>query len=150
MDFSSPALDWRTKGLPPRAEGMTGDEIGALGLNVLAGDLMMPVAVIREAALHHNIAAMQAFADRIDAKLCPHGKTSMSPEIFALQFKAGIWGLTAATAHHVRVYRRLGVARIFMASQLVAPADVDFVLGDLAADPACQCRSSREGMSGAQ
>lgn len=135
MTTTPSRLDWRTKGLPPRAEGLTGDEIGTLGLNLLSGDLMMPVAVIREAALHHNITAMQAFADRIGAKLCPHGKTSMSPELFAMQFKAGAWGLTAATAHHVRIYRRLGVERIFMASQLVAPADVEFVLGELATDP---------------
>ncbi|MFN3945551.1 MAG: alanine racemase [Allosphingosinicella sp.] len=96
---------------------------------------MMPAAVLREAALHHNIREMQAFADRQGARLCPHGKTTMSPEIFRLQLDAGAWGLTAATAHHVRVYRRLGVARIFLANQLVAPADIAFILGELAADP---------------
>jgi D-serine dehydratase len=95
---------------------------------------MMPAAVLREAALRRNIAEMQAFADRQGAWLCPHGKTSMSPELFAMQLEAGAWGLTAATAHHVRVYRRLGISRIFLANQLAAPADIALVLAELERD----------------
>ena len=133
--MSDTRLDWRIKGLPPRAEGLTPEEIGALGLNLLGGDLMLPAAVLRETALAHNIREMQAFADRNGARLCPHGKTSMSPELFAMQLEAGAWGLTAATVHHVRVYRRLGVNRIFLANQLVGRADLDFVVGELARDP---------------
>ncbi len=95
----------------------------------------MPAAVLREAALRQNVREMQAFADRIGAHLCPHGKTTMSPELFAMQLEAGAWGLTAATAHHVRVYRRLGVRRIFLANQLVGAADIAYVLGELASDP---------------
>jgi D-serine dehydratase len=128
-------LDWRTKGLPPAAEGLAPEELGRLGLNLLAGGLMMPAAVLREAPLRSNIAEMQAFADRNGARLCPHGKTSMSPELFRMQLDAGAWGLTAATAHHARIYRRLGVSRIFLANQLVAPADVAFIVAELAADP---------------
>jgi len=128
-------FDWRCKGLPARAEGLTGPEIGALGLSLTGGDMMMPVAVLREAALRNNIAAMQAFADGIGARLCPHGKTSMSPELFAMQIGAGAWGMSAATAHHVRVYRRWGVRRIFLANELVAPADIAWIAEALAAGP---------------
>lgn len=95
----------------------------------------MPASVLREAALRNNVVEMQAFADRLGAHLCPHGKTTMSPELFAMQLEAGSWGLTAATAHHVRTYRRLGVRRIFLANQLAGAADVDFILGEVAADP---------------
>ncbi|HEX8262273.1 MAG TPA: alanine racemase, partial [Allosphingosinicella sp.] len=132
--MSSPKLDWRCKGLPARAEGLTGAEIGALGLSLTGGDMMMPVAVLRERALRHNMAAMQAFADGTGAHLAPHGKTSMSPELFAMQMAAGAWGLTAATAHHVRVYRRFGVRRVFLANQLVAPADIAWILAEIARD----------------
>jgi D-serine dehydratase len=132
--LSGPGLDWRCKGLPARAEGLTVAEIGALGLSLTGGDMMMPVAILREEALRHNIAAMQAFADGIGAHLAPHGKTSMSPELFAMQMDAGAWGLTAATAHHVRIYRRLGISRIFLANQLVAPADIAWILAELARD----------------
>ncbi|HEX8643356.1 MAG TPA: alanine racemase [Allosphingosinicella sp.] len=133
-DDARPArLDWRCKGLPAAAEGLTGAEIGRLGLCLT--DMMMPVALLREKALAHNIAAMQAFADGIGARLAPHGKTSMSPELFAMQMDAGAWAMTAATAHHVRVYRRLGARRIFLANQLAARADLDWILGELARDP---------------
>ena len=128
-------MGWQTKGLPPAAEGRTAAEIAELHLDLLAGDLMMPVALLREAALRHNITAMQAFADRQGARLCPHGKTSMSPELFRMQLEAGAWGLTAATAHHVRIYRRLGISRILLGNSLVGRADIDFVVGELGADP---------------
>jgi len=131
--MDEPRLDWRCKGLPARAEGLTGAGIGALGLGL--ADLMMPAALLRETALRHNIAAMQAFADRIGARLAPHGKTSMSPELFAMQLEAGAWAMTAATAHHVRVYRRLGIRRVFLANQLAAEADLDWIAGELARDP---------------
>ena len=127
-------LDWRCKGAPPSAEGLTSDEVGGLGLR-LTRDMMLPVAILRDSALAGNIDAMQAFADRIGARLCPHGKTSMSPELFAMQIAAGAWGMTAATAHHVRIYRRLGIGRVFLANQPVAPADLDWIAAELARDP---------------
>ena len=133
--MSDPRLDWRTKGLPPSAEGRTSNEIAGLGLNLLAGDLMMPAALLREAALRHNIAQMQGFADRNGARLCPHGKTSMSPELFRMQLDAGAWGLTAATPHHVRIYRRVGIKRIFLANLLVGRSDIAFVLDEIGRDP---------------
>lgn len=52
-----------------------------------------------------------------------------------MQLAGGAWGLTAATAHHVRIYRRLGVQRIILANQLVGRSDVEYVIGELAADP---------------
>jgi D-serine dehydratase len=126
-------LDWRFKGAPARAEGLTAAELGALGLDL--AEMMMPVALLRDAALGHNITAIQAFADSIGARLCPHGKTSMSPELFAMQLDAGAWGITAATAHHVRVYRRCGIGRVLLANQLAAKADLHWIAAELAADP---------------
>ncbi|MDQ8754672.1 alanine racemase [Sphingosinicella sp. LHD-64] len=96
---------------------------------------MLPAAVIREAALRHNIAEMQAFAQRSGAHLCPHGKTTMSPEIFRMQLEAGAWGITAATAHHVRIYRRLGVSRVFLTNILAGRTDIDLITQEIAADP---------------
>ncbi|WP_114951086.1 alanine racemase [Sphingosinicella terrae] len=129
-------LDWRIKGLPPRAEGLSPAELVGLGLSLLDGDLMMPAAIVREEALARNVREMQAFADRHGALLCPHGKTSMSPELFRMQLEAGAWGMTAATAHHVRIYRRLGIGRVFLANSLAGRADLEFVVGELAADSA--------------
>jgi D-serine dehydratase len=128
-------LDWRLKGLPVTAEGVPLAQISRLGLNLLAGDLMMPMAVLRDSSLRHNRQWMRRFLSATGVKLCPHGKTTMSPELFRQQAEDGVWGMTAATAHHVRVYRHFGVRRILLANQLIGRADIEYVAGELAADP---------------
>jgi D-serine dehydratase len=127
-------LDWRLKGLPPSAEGVRLDEIGQVGLNLLDGDLMMPMAVLRDSSLRHNRHWMRRFLSATGVKLCPHGKTTMSPEIFRMQAEDGVWGMTAATAHHVRVYRQFGVRRILLANQLIGRADIEWVIEELKRD----------------
>ena len=59
----------------------------------------------------------------------------MSPDLFDMQFADGAWGLTAATAAHVRIYRRHGVRRIIMANQLVGRQPIAYILGELRGDP---------------
>src|SRR5215469_3481873 len=66
-----------------------------------------------------NLAWMQKFAEAYGAKLAPHGKTTMSPKLFARQLQAGAWGMTLATAHQVRVAYEHGIRRVLMANQLV-------------------------------
>lgn len=141
-------LDYRIKGLPPAAEGAAPGALGRLGLRLLSGDLMMPAALLLEDALRHNIAAMQAFAEREGALLCPHGKTSMSPELFAMQLAAGAWGLTAATAHQVRIYRQLGIGRIFLANQPVARTDIEFLVTEIDHDPGFDFYCLADSMEG--
>jgi D-serine dehydratase len=128
-------LDWTLKGLPPRAEGRRSDELRALNLRLLEGDLMMPVAILRESCLINNRRWMREFLALTGVRLCPHGKTTMSPELFRMQIEDGVWGMTAATAHHTRVYRHFGVQRVLLANQLIGKADIAYVLGEIAADP---------------
>jgi D-serine dehydratase len=128
-------LDWRMKGLPRRAEGLRPEELGRAGLGLLDGDLMLPVAILRHSSLQNNRDWMKAFLAMTGVKLCPHGKTTMSPEIFRMQAEDGAWGMTAATAHHVRVYRQLGIRRIMLANQLIGRANIEYVLEALASDP---------------
>lgn len=127
-------IDPNWKGFPPRLAGMPATEAVAQGLSLLGGDFLMPVAVLKASALQANLRSMMAFTNTAAVDLCPHGKTSMSPELFAMQLRSGAWGMTAATAHHVRLYRRWGVERILLANQLVAPADIALVLDALAED----------------
>ncbi|MDR2113519.1 MAG: amino acid deaminase, partial [Candidatus Accumulibacter sp.] len=75
-------LDRGCKGFPPAAAACRIDEIGARRWNVLAGDLGFPIALLRESALAHNIAWMQEFARARGVDLAPHGKTTMSPELY--------------------------------------------------------------------
>lgn len=135
-DLLATPLPATIKGLSPRAVGRPLSELGTLGLSLYAGDLPLPAAVLRHSAMDHNEAWMQQFVQRTGTSLCPHGKTTMAPQLFRRQLEAGAWGLTAATASHVRTYRRFGVPRILMANQLVGRTNIELVLDELDADPA--------------
>jgi D-serine dehydratase len=123
-------IDHLHKSLPPWL-----DAAGSIGARVLDGDLLFPVAVLREAAITANRAWMRAFLEATGVSIAPHGKTSMSPELFAIQLEDGAWGMTAATAHHVRLYHQLGIRRVIHANQLVGEADIRLALELIGADP---------------
>ena len=124
----------RAKGVPPDGP-VTLRELGARGLNVLDGDLILPVMVLKEAALAHNIAVMAEWCAERGVSLAPHGKTTMAPQLYARQLEAGAWGITAATVGQVRVMRAFGVPRVLMANELVQPAGLRWLAAELAADP---------------
>jgi D-serine dehydratase len=117
------------------AEARTAEAITAAGWSVLHGDVSLPVAVLRDSALRHNLDWMAHFIAAYGVDLAPHGKTTMSPELFAMQLDAGAWGITLATAPQVGDAYRHGVRRALMANQLVDRANMAIV-SDLLRDPA--------------
>lgn len=123
------------KGLPPGLGALDLGRLAALELDLLAGDLPLPVAVLKSSALDNNRAFMRRFLAATGAKIAPHGKTTMAPALFQMQLDDGAWGITAATAAQVLAFRRFGVPRIFLANELVGRASIDAVLAELAADP---------------
>lgn len=133
------------KSLPPWQEAG-----GAIGARVLEGDLLFPVAALSEAAIAANRAWMRAFLAATGVSIAPHGKTSMSPELFAMQIEDGAWGMTAATAHHVRLYHRLGIRRVIHANQLVGAADIRLALELLASDPGFELFSLVDSVAGVE
>ena len=126
-------IDWRYKGFPP-ADGVTPANIRDRRWNLLAGDLFLPALVLKESALAHNLALMRRWCTEQGVLLAPHGKTTMSPEIFARQFDAGAWAMTAATPSQMRIYRAFGIRRILLANELVEPQSIRWLAGELAAD----------------
>ncbi|MFG6432689.1 amino acid deaminase [Roseateles sp. LYH14W] len=86
--------------------------------------LPTPLAVVRQAALVHNIEWMQRFATERGVQLAPHGKTTMSPQLFRRQLDAGAWGLTFANVHQLRLGLAAGARRALIANQLVSAADL--------------------------
>jgi D-serine dehydratase len=128
-------LDVRTKGFPRQSGPLSLAEMGARGWNLLRGELALPVALVRQSALQHNIGWMSRYAGLRGVQVCPHGKTTMCPQLFDLQLQAGAWGLTAATTTHLEVYLQHGVRRVIFANQLVADSDIDFVLQRLQSHP---------------
>ena len=118
-------LDHHCKSYPLSAAPCPASELGQRQWNVLAGDLAYPVAVLRTSALAHNLRWMQDYANRKGVALAPHGKTTMSPELFAQQLQAGAWGLTFATVFQLAVGVEAGAHRAIIANQLVSDADLD-------------------------
>jgi D-serine dehydratase len=102
----------------------------------LRGDLPLPVALIKASALSHNSRWMRSFLEHFGVAICPHGKTTMAPQLFARQLADGAWGITVATVQQLRVCRRFGVQRVVMANQLVGGQAIREVLAELRADPA--------------
>jgi D-serine deaminase-like pyridoxal phosphate-dependent protein len=107
------------KGFPPEAPPCEPADIAARGWNLLAGDLPLPLAALDRDALAHNLQWMQAYARSQGVDLAPHGKTTMSPELFARQLAAGAWGITFANVFQLGVGVAAGVRRALIANQLV-------------------------------
>src|SRR5687767_4536159 len=111
-------IDGRTKGVPPGAEPMALSAMGGQGWNVLREDLPLPLAVLKRSALERNSAYMRGFLAMTGAAIAPHGKTTMSPQLFARQIADGAFAITLATVQQIRVARDYGFDRILLANQV--------------------------------
>jgi D-serine dehydratase len=126
-------IDWRYKSFPA-ASGVTVRKVREQGWNALGGDFMLPVMLLKEAALRHNIDEMAALCDRTGFSLAPHAKTSMAPQLVQMQLAAGAWAITAATPWQVRLWRAFGADRIVLANELVEPASVEWLAAEMRRD----------------
>ncbi len=134
-DWLDPRLDGHLKGYPAGAPALRCSQVGAQGWRVLAGELPLPLAVIRREALGHNLRWMQRLADGAGVGLAPHGKTTMSPQLFRAQLEAGAWGLTFASVQQLAVGVAAGVRRALIANQVVQAADLRALAALLQAHP---------------
>ncbi len=114
-------------GLPPNE----GPRLAALGTSLVAGDLVLPVLALKESALDSNMRVMAAYARAHSFELAPHGKTTMSPELFRRQLEAGAWGITVANVAQARVAFGAGAARVLVANEIVGTADAAGVVDAL-------------------
>ncbi len=122
------------KGLGRLDGPLAASGIAALGWNLLNEDLSLPVAVLYQDRIEHNLRWMQQFMDAYGLRLAPHGKTTMAPRLFAMQLQAGAWGITLATAQQAHVAYRHGVRRVLMANQLVGRQNMGLI-AQLIEDP---------------
>jgi D-serine deaminase-like pyridoxal phosphate-dependent protein len=76
-------------------------------------ELATPALVLDRAVLERNIAAMQQLL-RGGAALRPHGKAHKSPEIAALQLRAGAIGIMTATVWEALALARAGIPDILI------------------------------------
>lgn len=105
-----------------------------LGWNLLKEQVSLPVAVLSQTRIQHNLGWMESFISTYGLKLAPHGKTTMSPALFHQQLAHGAWGITLATAPQVQAAHHFGVRRVLMANQLVGRANMA-IISRLLQDP---------------
>ncbi|MCD1572857.1 alanine racemase [Agromyces mediolanus] len=119
-------------GLPARAAGLTARAF--LATEPTLDEFWTPLTVLDRAALEHNATTVQRWASEAGLELMPHGKTTMAPQLWALQLDRGASGLTLATPGQLRTARAFGADRLMLANALVAPAALAWLAGELA-DP---------------
>lgn len=115
------------KGYPAWAPPLPVAEVGAQGWHVLQPDWPLPCATLRQQALNHNVGWMQKLVSQAGVELVPHGKTTMSPELFQTQLAAGAWGITFATVGQLAAGLAAGVQRAVLANQVLLPHDLHWL-----------------------
>ena len=123
-----------TKGLALNAP-LCQQDIAKQQWNLLKGDTSFPVAVLKQSALQHNVRWMKEFCEKMHVILAPHGKTTMSPQLFDLQLENGAWGMTLATVNQTIIAHRFGVQRVLLANQLISRSDALAILHVMQSDP---------------
>lgn len=127
-------VDWRFKGLPAGWSGATPALLR--GADPFGDGALGPLCTLDAEALDHNALVMAQWCDSHGVELAPHGKTHMSPQLFARQAAAGATAVTVATTSQARVYRAFGANRVVIANEVVDAAGLRWLGGQLDADPA--------------
>ena len=78
---------------------------------------------------------MQRFAAERGVGMAPHGKTTLSPQLFEAQVRAGAWGITVANSAQAQVAVAAGVTRVLVANQVLTPPELGAVQQMLVAHP---------------
>ena len=123
--MTPPRFGSHLKGFPAGLSTLSREQIPAQGWKLLHGDLALPLAVLKRDALQHNLHWMRDFCAQHGLHLAPHGKTSMSPELWQLQLDAGAWGISFATVFQAAVGARHGVPVLLIANQVIQRAELD-------------------------
>lgn len=124
-DIAAMPLDATVKGIPSQIQPLRLDEVRDQKWNLLAGDLPLPAAVLRRDRLSANSDWMTRFLSANGLEIAPHGKTTMSPQLYALQHQAGAWAITVATTQQLAVLRHFGFPRAILANQPTGRAGID-------------------------
>jgi D-serine dehydratase len=123
-DLLDPLIGPGFKGFPHGHPALRRSAIAQAGWNVLAGDLPLPIAVLKRDAVAHNVDWLQRQVRHWGIDLAPHGKTTMSPQLFQRQLDAGAWGITFATVTQLAVGVATGARRALIANQVLGDADL--------------------------
>ena len=123
-DLGSEEISVFHKGLPIRAQGMSIKDFIATKPNLFNSDFQLPIMVLRESALSHNIQRMADYCSSLGFELAPHVKTPMSPQIAKRQMDAGAWGLTIANFSQASVMLDFGFSRLIIGNEVMEPTSI--------------------------
>jgi D-serine dehydratase len=123
-DLLDPLIGPGFKGYPHSQPAMCRSAIAKAGWNVLADDLTFPIALLKRDAVAHNLTWMQQQVRHWGIDLAPHGKTTMSPQLFTRQLEAGAWGITFATVTQLAVGVAAGARNTLIANQVLGDGDL--------------------------
>lgn len=118
-------LDWRHKAIPAAANGITHAEFLAAKPTLAA--LQTPLLTLDAQALQGNADHLAKWCAGKGVLLAPHGKTTMSPQLWAEQLNRGAWGITLANFAQLRVARGFGVSNLQLANSLTDPHAIQWV-----------------------
>lgn len=141
-------IDHRFKGLAPELFGTTLGDLAAARPSLFGGAFMPPIMVLRSDALRRDVEVMARYAQDAGVEHAPHGKTTLAPRIFEMQLEAGAWGLSMGTASQVVLCRAFGVQHVLLANELVDPAAIAWVLGELEDDPGFELLCYLDSLAG--
>ena len=88
-------------------------------------DLATPFLYVDLDRMNRNIGTMAAAARELGVRLRPHAKTHKVPEIARLQLAAGATGVTVAKVSEAEVFADAGIDDLFIAYQIVSPAQLE-------------------------
>lgn len=128
-------LDGRIKGFPQDRTPIRLGDAGSQGWGLLQGDLPTPVALLKASVIDSNAQWMSEFLRRTGASLCPHGKTTMAPQLFQRQLADGAWGITLATPQQARIAVDFGAKRVLLANQVMNEGALAWMQEAMTADP---------------
>ena len=131
-DLLDPLIGPWLKGFPAFQAPLRRSQIGAQGWQVLQGDLPMPIAVIRQERLQHNLGWMQRFVEGHGIGFAPHGKTTLSPQLFAAQLDAGAWAITVANVSQATLAFASGAHNVLIANQVLNAVELRGLAAQLA------------------
>ncbi|MFC6014403.1 amino acid deaminase [Nocardia lasii] len=120
------------KSAPPAAWGRTVREYlaGAPRLD----RWQTPLLTLDRARLAANRDLMAEWTAAAGVVLAPHGKTTMAPQLWRAQLRAGAWAITLATAWQAQLARSFGVGRIVLANALLDPVGLAWAAAESARD----------------
>ena len=118
-------LDWRHKAVPATANGTTHADF--LAAKHTLADLQTPLLTLDAGALRANADRLADWCRDHGVLLAPHGKTTMSPQLWTQQLDRGAWGITLANFAQLRVAREFGVRNLQLANSLTDPHAIEWV-----------------------